>query len=141
MITIQYIKDTVEKYFDLPPGSVDLKTSEDDIVLARQICQWIAKRKIGCSNKKIGKEIGNVGHNTVGHSIIKINGHYRSKDYIDNYIEEISILLSDTKTKINKISDNTEIISKKAQIMCLLTDIYGDNSLQKKLVESIFCCD
>jgi hypothetical protein len=141
MITIPFIKETVENYFNLTPGSVDLKKIDSDIVLARQICHYFAKNKTIKTLKQIGIEIGSQHHATVLHSIGEVECHVGSNDLIGNYINEINILLTNTKTKINLFVDNPENNAKKAQIMCLLKDIYGENSLQEKLIQSIFCCD
>jgi dTDP-4-amino-4,6-dideoxygalactose transaminase len=132
MITIQFIKSTVEDYFNLPPGSIDLKTQERKIVERRQIAQFLAKQLTDLTNKEIAFSIGNKDHSTIDHSVKTINNLIDSDKKMKSDIDEIIKRLNDSGYRLRQI---------KSQIISLSSEYFGETSLQKKLIENIFCCD
>ena len=72
-----------EKYFNLKPGQIHLKTREPKILQVRQVAHYFARKYTKLSYAKIGAKIGNKDHATVLHSIKVINNFmYCYKDWL-----------------------------------------------------------
>jgi chromosomal replication initiator protein len=82
-ITIQKIKETVCRYFDLDEALVQTTSRKREIVQARQITMFLAKKYTESSFSLIGKIVGNKDHSTVLHACktvkdqIEINKSFR----------------------------------------------------------------
>lgn len=81
---IPIIRDEIEKYFGLKPGSIQIRRRKRKIVEARQLAHWFARHyKIGIDSF-IGKEFGNVDRATVIHScqtvenLVETDAEYRA---------------------------------------------------------------
>lgn len=70
-ITIAVIIDEVEKYFNLPPGSLVTKRRSNDIAYPRHIAMYISREVLDESYPKIGDEF-NRDHTTVMTAVKKI---------------------------------------------------------------------
>jgi len=79
------IRDEIEKYFELKPGSIQIRRRKRKIVEARQISHWFACHYELGTYSFIGKTLGNVDHSTVFNSkktvnnLLKTDPEYRSK--------------------------------------------------------------
>lgn len=129
-IPISFIKEEVEKYFDLSLGSIDLNTRKREVVQSRQIAMYFSDKFSGCSYEIIGKNIGNRDHSTVTHACKTVNDLIDTDKKFKADIEEIEKHI---------VKYNKEYL--KDQIINLSSLYFGQTSLQKKLIESIFCCD
>jgi len=87
-----------EKYFNLKPGQIHLKTREPKILQVRQVAHYFARKYTKLSYAKIGAKIGNKDHATVLHSIKVINNRIFCYPDWQRIINEI-----DYKIKNNKI--------------------------------------
>lgn len=83
-ILIPIIRDEIEKYFGLKPGSIQIRRRKRKIVEARQIAHWIACHYELGNYSFIGKTFGNVDHSTVIYSkktvnnLLKTDAEYRA---------------------------------------------------------------
>lgn len=81
---IPIIRDEIENYFGLKPGSIQIRRRKRKIVEARQIAHWIACHYELGTYSFIGKIFGNVDHSTVLYSkrtvnnLLKTDPEYRS---------------------------------------------------------------
>lgn len=76
-LTIEEIVSKVCKHFGLDESVIFAKTRKKDVVQARQIAMYLAKKHTDQTISRIGKMIGNKDHATVIHSINQI------KDILD----------------------------------------------------------
>ena len=67
-ITIDYIQKIVCDYFNLPMDSIQSRTRKREIVQARQLTMYFAKKKTKASLAIIGLQCGNKDHATVLHA-------------------------------------------------------------------------
>ena len=81
---IQILKEEIENYFGLKPGSIQIRRRKRKIVEARQIAHWFACHYELGTYYFIGKIFGNVDHSTVLYSkrtvnnLLKTDPEYRS---------------------------------------------------------------
>ena len=88
-VSIEYIQKTVCEYFDVPIEKLKEKTRKRQIVQARQLSMFLAKRFTKNSLKIIGKHFGGRDHSTVIHSCQAIQNLLDTDpDFKDN-VEEI----------------------------------------------------
>lgn len=91
-ITIPVIIDEVEKYFNLPSGSLVTKRRSNDIAYPRHIAMYIAREVLDESYPKIGDEF-NRDHTTVMTAVKKIrqnlSGDTELADIIRDLVENI----------------------------------------------------
>ena len=132
MVTIPFIKETVVNYFNIPNGSIDLKTRSGEIKESRQIAHYLARKLTTHSLKEIGYQIGQLDHATVLHSYKTVQNFVNiEKDFRLNVCEIERILLA----------PETQIEQNKLKIIQLTKEIYGEDCEQLTLIRSIFCCD
>lgn len=92
---IHKITSIVEKYFELPYGSVQIKTRKREIVQARQIAMYFAKSLTKSSLATIGSQIGGKDHATVLHACNTVS------DLMDTY-DTFLKYTNDIEDKINE---------------------------------------
>lgn len=71
-MTIDDIKKEVSAYYSLDQALLSAKTRKHEIVLARQMCMYLAKQLTQTSLKSIGMHFGGRDHTTVLHSCQQI---------------------------------------------------------------------
>ncbi|MDH6312981.1 chromosomal replication initiator protein [Parabacteroides sp. PFB2-10] len=92
-LSIQQIQEVVCDYFNLEISLIQTNSRKREIVQARQIAMYLAKKYTDCSFSHIGKIVGKKDHATVLHACktikdqIEINKSFRSS------VEEIESLL------------------------------------------------
>ncbi|MBL7975546.1 MAG: chromosomal replication initiator protein DnaA [Candidatus Kapabacteria bacterium] len=69
------IKEEVSTYYGLPIDLLAGKTRKHEVVLARQVCMYLAKQLTNMSLKSIGSHFGGRDHTTVLHSIQMIENY------------------------------------------------------------------
>lgn len=67
-ITVDYIQELVADYFNVPVEKLASKTRKRQIVIARQLSMYLAKKLTGKSLKAIGETFGGRDHSTVLYS-------------------------------------------------------------------------
>ena len=92
-VSVESIQETVCKYFNLEQSAIQTNSRKREIVQARQITMYLAKKYTDSSFSRIGKIVGKRDHATVLHACktvkdqIEINKSFRSS------VEEIEELL------------------------------------------------
>ena len=71
-LTIDEIKQEVSTYYNQPIELLSAKTRKHEVVLARQMCMYLAKQMTQMSLKSIGMHFGGRDHTTVLHSCQQI---------------------------------------------------------------------
>jgi chromosomal replication initiator protein len=67
-ITVDFIKENVAVFFNIPLEHLKSKSRKRNLVIARQICMFIAKDMTEMSYKAIGQNFGDRDHSTVIYS-------------------------------------------------------------------------
>ncbi len=88
-ITLNKITKIVADVMNIKEHEIKLKKRTAEIVLARQLSMYFAKKYTNLSLKSIGKELGNKDHSTVLHSIKVINNLLEYDKNIKNYVDII----------------------------------------------------
>jgi len=74
-MTITEIIKLASDYSGIEPHEIHIKTRKEEVVIARQLAHYMAKKKTDLSLANIGKLIGNKDHATVLHSINTIENY------------------------------------------------------------------
>jgi len=94
-VSIDYIQKVVCDYFDLPIELLKSKTRKREVVQARQIAMFFAKKMTKSSLANIGMHCGGKDHATVLHACKTVNNlvdtDKRFKGYVDDLEKKISI--------------------------------------------------
>ncbi len=94
-VSIDYIQKVVCDYFDLPIELLKSKTRKREVVQARQIAMFFAKKMTKSSLANIGMHCGGKDHATVLHACKTVNNlvetDKRFRTYIDELEKKISI--------------------------------------------------
>ncbi|MFA5297856.1 MAG: helix-turn-helix domain-containing protein [Lutibacter sp.] len=88
-ITIPFIIKTIENYFNLPEGSIQIKTRKREVVQARQIAMFFSKNLTKSSLASIGSQIGHKDHATVLHACKTVNNLIDTDKQFSNDCDEI----------------------------------------------------
>lgn len=92
-MSIDKIKEIVERLTKITPGSIDIKTRKRVIVEARQISMVMSKLLTKHSLAKIGEEHGGKDHATVIHAVKTVGSLYYSdrifREKVNPIIEEL----------------------------------------------------
>lgn len=88
-ISIDYIQKVVCDYFDLPLEAINSKTRKREIVQARQLAMYFAKKHTKSSLATIGLHCGNKDHATVLHACRTVNNLIDTDKQFRIYVEEL----------------------------------------------------
>jgi len=77
-MTITEIIKLASDYSGIEPNQIHIKTRKEEVVIARQLAHYMAKKKTDLSLANIGKLIGNKDHATVLHSINTIENYLQT---------------------------------------------------------------
>lgn len=88
-ISIDYIQKVVCDYFNLPVDSINSKTRKREIVQARQLAMYFAKKHTKASLAAIGVHCGNKDHATVLHACRTVNNLIDTDKQFRIYVEEL----------------------------------------------------
>lgn len=89
-ISIDYIQKTVCDYFKIPMDQLQSKTRKRDVVQARQLAMFFAKKYTKASLQNIGNKIGNRDHATVLHAVKTVSNLSETDKIFRGYVEDIS---------------------------------------------------
>ena len=92
-ISVQSIQETVCKYFNLEQAAIQTNSRKREIVQARQITMYLAKKYTDCSFSHIGKIVGKKDHATVLHACKTIKDQIDTNKSFRTSVEEIESLL------------------------------------------------
>lgn len=88
-ISIDYIQKVVCDYFGLPLEAINSKTRKREIVQARQLAMYFAKKLTKASLATIGLHCGNKDHATVLHACRTVNNLIETDKQFRGYVEEL----------------------------------------------------
>lgn len=93
-VSIDYIQKVVCDYFDLPIELLKSKTRKREIVQARQIAMYFAKKMTKSSLANIGLHCGGKDHATVLHACRTVNNLQETDRLFKKYLEDLEKKLS-----------------------------------------------
>ena len=94
-ITIDYIQKVVCDYFKLPIDSIQSPTRKREIVQARQLAMYFAKKKTKLSLAIIGLQCGNKDHATVLHACKTVANLNETDKQFHYWVDELEKKLSE----------------------------------------------
>lgn len=89
-ISIDYIQKVVCDYFKIPLEEVQSRTRKRDIVQARQLAMYFAKKYTKASLSSIGSQIGNRDHATVLHACKTVKNLSETDKVFRGYVEDLN---------------------------------------------------
>ena len=95
-ISIDKIKEIVAKYYDLPTEILNENTRKREVVQARQIAMFFAKKYTKLSLSMIGNKIGKRDHSTVLHACKVVQGFLETDKKFKRDVEEIERLIKES---------------------------------------------
>lgn len=93
-VSIDYIQKVVCDYFDLPIELLKSKTRKREVVQARQIAMYFAKKMTKSSLANIGMHCGGKDHATVLHACRTVNNLQETDKTFRGYLEDLDKKLS-----------------------------------------------
>lgn len=93
-VSIDYIQKVVCDYFDLPIELLKSKTRKREIVQARQIAMYFAKKMTKSSLANIGLHCGGKDHATVLHACRTVNNLQETDKLFRKYLDDLEKKLS-----------------------------------------------
>lgn len=93
-VSIDYIQKVVCDYFDLPIELLKSKTRKREIVQARQIAMFFAKKMTKSSLASIGAHCGGKDHATVLHACRTVNNLQETDKHFRKYLDDLEKKLS-----------------------------------------------
>ncbi|MFM7310104.1 MAG: chromosomal replication initiator protein DnaA [Flavobacteriales bacterium] len=93
-VSIDYIQKVVCDYFDLPIELLKSKTRKREIVQARQIAMYFAKKMTKSSLASIGAHCGGKDHATVLHACRTVNNLQETDKHFRKYLDDLEKKLS-----------------------------------------------
>lgn len=88
-ISIDYIQKVVCDYFKIPIEQVQSKKRKRDIVQARQLAMFFAKKYTNASLASIGNQIGKRDHATVLHACKTVRNLSETDKVFNGYVEDL----------------------------------------------------
>lgn len=88
-ISIEFIQNYVCEYFDIDTNKVREKTRKQEIVEARQIAMFLAKKYTKSSLKTIGLQFGGRDHSTVIHAISTVEQRLSTSPRHERILKEL----------------------------------------------------
>lgn len=89
-VSIEQIQKVVSKYFELDVSTLQSKTRKRNIVQARQLAMFFAKRMTKASLASIGAQIGKRDHATVLHACKTVENLTETDKQFRKYVEDIT---------------------------------------------------
>ena len=93
-ISIDYIQRVVCEYFKIPMDDIQSKTRKRDIVQARQLAMFFAKKFTKASLSSIGTQIGKRDHATVLHACKTVKNLSETDKVFRGYVEDLNRKIS-----------------------------------------------
>ena len=97
VISSEFIKETVGKYFSIDPNDLSGNKRSAEIAFPRQIAMYLCREIANMSFPKIGQDFGNRDHSTVMHAYKKIQNEVKNKNNTKLIVESVKNIITDTK--------------------------------------------
>ena len=97
VISSDFIKETVSKYFSIDKEELAGSKRSNDIEFPRQIEMYLCREIAGMSFPQIGVEFGNRDHSTVMHGYNKIAKEIKDKNSTKLIVESVKNILLESK--------------------------------------------
>ena len=97
VISADFIKDTVAKYFKLDREDLSSNKRSNDIAFPRQIAMYLCRSVADMSFTKIGENFGNRDHSTVMHAYKKIESEVKEKPNTRLIVESVKNIITNGK--------------------------------------------
>ena len=92
-LSVQSIQEVVCRYFNLEQAAIQTSSRKREIVQARQITMFLAKKYTDCSFSHIGKIVGKKDHATVLHACKTVKDQIETNKTFRATVVEIENLL------------------------------------------------
>lgn len=97
VISSDFIKETVSKYFSIDKEELAGSKRSNDIAFPRQIAMYLCREVAGMSFPQIGSEFGNRDHSTVMHGYNKILREIKEKNSTKLIVESVKNIITSEK--------------------------------------------
>ena len=97
VISCDFIKETVSKYFSIDKDELAGSKRSNDIAFPRQIAMYLCREVAGMSFPQIGTEFGNRDHSTVMHGYNKISKEIKEKNSTKLIVESVKNIITSEK--------------------------------------------
>lgn len=97
VISSDFIKETVAKYFSINKDELAGSKRSNDIAFPRQIAMYLCREVAGMSFPQIGAEFGNRDHSTVMHGYNKISREIKEKNSTKLIVESVKNIITSEK--------------------------------------------
>ena len=97
VISCDFIKETVSKYFSIDKDDLAGTKRSNDIAFPRQIAMYLCREIANMSFPQIGVEFGNRYHSTVMHGYNKIAKEIKEKNNTKLIVESVKNIITDEK--------------------------------------------
>lgn len=97
VISCDFIKETVSKYFSIDKEDLSGSKRSNDIAFPRQIAMYLCREIAGMSFPQIGLEFGNRDHSTVMHGYNKITREIKEKNSTKLIVESVKNIITSEK--------------------------------------------
>ena len=97
VISCDFIKETVSKYFSIDKDDLAGSKRSNDIAFPRQIAMYLCREIANMSFPQIGTEFGNRDHSTVMHGYNKIAKEIKEKNNTKLIVESVKNIITDDK--------------------------------------------
>ena len=97
VISCDFIKETVSKYFCIDKDDLAGSKRSNDIAFPRQIAMYLCREIANMSFPQIGVEFGNRDHSTVMHGYNKIAKEIKEKNNTKLIVESVKNIITDEK--------------------------------------------
>ena len=99
VISCDFIKETVSKYFSIDKDDLAGSKRSNDIAFPRQIAMYLCREIAGMSFPQIGADFGNRDHSTVMHGCNKISREIKEKNSTKLIVESVKNIITSEKNK------------------------------------------
>lgn len=93
IISSNYIKETVSKYFNISVKDLDSAKRSNDLAYPRQIAMYLCREIADIPYKKIGDDFGKRDHSTVMHACDKIANDIKQKEETRLIVESVKNII------------------------------------------------
>ena len=97
VISCDFIKETVSKYFSIDKDDLAGSKRSNDIAFPRQIAMYLCREIANMSFPQIGVEFGNRDHSTIMHGYNKIAKEIKEKNNTKLIVESVKNIITDEK--------------------------------------------
>ena len=97
VISADFIKETVSKYFSINKDDLSGSKRSNDIAFPRQIAMYLCREVANMSFPQIGSEFGNRDHSTVMHGYNKIAKEIKEKNSTKLIVESVKNIITNEK--------------------------------------------